>query len=78
MFGLFELESRIFSPRIRDLPAQILYPMEREQRHGPLGALFRGPPINEQAPGPQATAWRLHWHPGVGANLQDNRGVELY
>ena len=66
MFGLFELESRIFSPRIRDLPAQILYPMEREQRHGPLGALFRGPPINR---GRIRANWdEMH---RIAASLQD-------
>ncbi len=66
MFGLFELESRIFSPRIRDLPAQILYPMEREQRHGPLGALFRGPPINR-------ARIRANWDEmhRIAASLQD-------
>ena len=46
IFGLFELESRIFSPRIRDLPAQILYPMGPDHKKGKIGSVFRGPMIN--------------------------------
>jgi TnpA family transposase len=66
MFGLFELESRIFSPRIRDLPSQVLYPMTREQRQGPLGGLFRGPVISRER-------IRAHWDEmhRVAASLQD-------
>lgn len=66
MFGLFELESRIFSPRTRDLPSQVLYPMTREQRRGPLGVLFRGPTINRER-------IRVHWDDmhRVAASLQD-------
>ncbi len=48
MFGLFELESRVFSPRIRDLSAQVLYPMRRDHKHGTLGKLFRGPVIQPE------------------------------
>ena len=66
MFGLFELESRIFSPRIRDLPSQILYPMEREHRRGTLGPLFRGPRINR-------AHIRANWDEmhRIAASLQD-------
>jgi len=66
MFGLFELESRIFSPRIRDLPSQILYPLTREHRQGMLGALFRGPVINR-------TRIRDNWEEmhRIAASLQD-------
>jgi TnpA family transposase len=46
LFGLFELESRLFSPRIRDLPEQRLYPMDRLQSYGELDVLLRGPSIN--------------------------------
>lgn len=44
LFGLFELESRLFSPRIRDLPEQRLYPMDRSQSYGDLDALLKGGP----------------------------------
>ena len=66
IFGLFELESRIFSPRIRDLPSQILYPMEREHRRGTLGPLFRGPRINR-------AHIRANWDEmhRIAASLQD-------
>lgn len=66
MFGLFELESRIFSPRIRDLPAQVLYPMRPEHRRGPLGALFRGGLINKDR-------IRANWDQmhRIAASLQD-------
>lgn len=66
IFGLFELESRIFSPRIRDLPSQVLYPMARHHREGTLGALFRGPTINRER-------IRAHWDEmhRVAASLQD-------
>lgn len=46
LFGLFELESRLFSPRIRDLPDQRLYPTDRRRGYGELAALLRGPTIN--------------------------------
>jgi TnpA family transposase len=46
LFGLFELESRLFSPRIRDLPDQRLYPIDRRRSYGALDALLRGPTIN--------------------------------
>lgn len=66
MFGLFELESRTFSPRIRDLPSQVLYPMTREHRQGTVGALFRGPLISHER-------IRAHWDEmhRVAASLQD-------
>jgi TnpA family transposase len=66
MFGLFELESRIFSPRIRDLAAQVLYPLEAHHRKGPLGALFRGPRIRPER-------IRANWDEmhRIAASLQD-------
>jgi len=59
LFGLFELEGKVFSPRIADLPDQRIYPMEkkrrgrppkgeREPRYGELDALLRGPAINRK------------------------------
>ena len=59
LFGLFELESKVFSPRIADLPDQRIYPMEkrkrgrppkgdREPRYGELDALLRGPAIKRE------------------------------
>ncbi len=59
LFGLFELEGKVFSPRIADLPDQRIYPMEkksrgrppkggREPRYGELDALLRGPVINRK------------------------------
>jgi TnpA family transposase len=59
LFGLFELEDKVFSPRIADLPDQRIYPMEkkrrgrppkggREPRYGELDALLRGPTINRK------------------------------
>ena len=59
LFGLFELEDKVFSPRIADLPDQRIYPMEkkkrgrppkggREPRYGELDALLRGPAINRK------------------------------
>lgn len=66
IFGLFELESRIFSPRIRDLPSQVLYPLRRDDRQGPLGRLFRGPLINRER-------IRANWDEmhRIAASLQD-------
>jgi TnpA family transposase len=66
MFGLFELESRVFSPRIRDLAAQVLYPLERHHRQGRLGALFRGPRIRPER-------IRANWDEmhRIAASLQD-------
>ncbi len=43
---MFALESHLFSPRIRDLAEQRLYPLERGHAYGELDELFRGPPIN--------------------------------
>jgi len=59
LFCLFELEDKVFSPRIADLPDQRIYPMEkkrrgrppkggREPRYGELDALLRGPTINRK------------------------------
>ncbi|RRR75348.1 MAG: hypothetical protein EI684_04835 [Candidatus Viridilinea halotolerans] len=66
MFGLFDLESRVFSPRIRDLPSQVLYPMRPEHRRGTLGALFRGGVINKDR-------IRANWDQmhRIAASLQD-------
>lgn len=64
--GLFELESLIFSPRIRDLPSQVLYPLALHHKQGPLGALFRGPTIQ---PARIITAWdEMH---RIAASLKD-------
>ncbi len=59
LFGLFELEGRVFSPRIANLSEQRIYPMEkkrrgrppkggREPRYGELDALLRGPAIKRK------------------------------
>ena len=59
LFGLFELEDKVFSPRIADLPDQRIYPMEKRRRgrppkggrepsYGELDALLRGPAINRK------------------------------
>jgi TnpA family transposase len=46
LFGLFALEQHLFSPRIRDLAGQRLYPLDRQPSYGDLDALLRGPTIN--------------------------------
>jgi TnpA family transposase len=46
LFGLFALEQLEFSPRIRDLTDQRLYPLLRRHAYGELDPLFRGPPIS--------------------------------
>ena len=46
LFGLFALEQLEFSPRIRDLADQRLYPLLRRHAYGELDPLFRGQPIN--------------------------------
>ena len=43
LFGLFALEQLEFSPRIRDLADQRLYPLLRRHAYGELDPLFRGP-----------------------------------
>ncbi|MBI4516443.1 MAG: Tn3 family transposase [Deltaproteobacteria bacterium] len=48
IFGLFELEGRMFSPRLRDLPGQVLYPMSARQKKGPMGWLLRGRRIRRE------------------------------
>lgn len=48
LFGLFALEQLEFSPRIRDLADQRLYPLLRRHAYGELDPLFRGQPINRE------------------------------
>jgi TnpA family transposase len=66
LFGLFELQSRLFSPRIADLPDQRLYPMDRSRSYGELDGLLRGPTINRKL-------IRQHWEDmhRVAASLKD-------
>jgi TnpA family transposase len=48
IFGLFELVGRLFSPRLRDLPGQVLYPMNERQKKSPVGWLLRGRRIRRE------------------------------